>query len=180
MMPQTRLSVYPTESLTGQRKKKEAPKPYKAVVGECEGAQFIIYHYSIKGQHARIQRGRKLDIQGKSQHSMLSYKCPIPLLKYVPYIPLPPLSNLLLLCLNPTPSPPWWIEANDCENWRHRPPPPCALNEEGSDALNGREQIFVIRNSWESCVGYGIDSVGLIKYIYWNRGWGWGDKRRHK
>ena len=50
MMPCTRICVDPTVApMTQERKKKEAFRTSKTVMREHEGAQFIPYHYNIKG-----------------------------------------------------------------------------------------------------------------------------------
>ena len=80
MMPCTRIYIDPTLALMSQARNKELSKPYKSVMREHEGAQFILYHYNIKGQHASFQKGRKqafkeagkLYLKGISQKSMLS------------------------------------------------------------------------------------------------------------
>ena len=67
-----------------------------------------------------------MDLKGIFQHSMLSYKYPLPLLVYVPSIlpppdiqPLPPPSSVK------PPSHPHWYWAQDADALRYlRPPPP--------------------------------------------------------
>ena len=54
-----------------------------------------------KRQKKKVQRGRKLDLKGNSQHSRLSQKCSLPLLRRILYITPTPSSNLFLLCSIP-------------------------------------------------------------------------------
>ena len=49
MIPCTRLYVDPTAAMMIQARKKDPSKPSKAGMREYEGAQFILYHYNIKG-----------------------------------------------------------------------------------------------------------------------------------
>ena len=58
MMSCARLYVEPTNGPDGLKKENQAYKPYKAVMREHEGKQFIIYIYNNKGWQSRIQKDR--------------------------------------------------------------------------------------------------------------------------
>ena len=48
MMPCTRLCVELAAALMVQARVKESSRPYKLLMREHEGSQFIIYHYNTK------------------------------------------------------------------------------------------------------------------------------------
>ena len=152
---------------------------------EQEGSQFIFIIVTSKDsnqaikhsirQKTSIQRGRKLDLKGISQHYMFSYKFPLLLIMHALSILYPQITILFLL---PPPfnSPPPLLGLVLLRLWSLSSPPPSSAYayKYVSDRVSGQGELFVSCKSYKDGVGCGIKSVGFYKIYSWGQGIGQG------
>ena len=74
-MYQTLCRVY--RDPDGPSKENYSTEPYKAVMREHEGEEFITYHYNLKGQQANILKSRKLTFK-EAENCTLCYHKSVP------------------------------------------------------------------------------------------------------
>ena len=109
-MSYTRLCVESTESPMGHARKRRILSFLMELSENTRRQNSLLIiittkndKQAFKKSENSIQRGRKLDLKGIYQHSMLSLNYTLFLLAIVLYMLSPPISNLFLLCSVPPP-----------------------------------------------------------------------------